>query len=266
LNPNSKQITWVTPDGAWSDHPGLGSGSPPLGPSWVGNIINAIGNSYTNSNQNCDYWGTNLPQGQAEPTAILVVWDDWAAFLITSSPTRSTGARARQCPDVDAPNGWGCGYVYGFRVPFLAVSEYTGTTSNGQYSGYIFGPCGATGQPACPNTTQIYQHDFGSILAFTEYNFGLPFIDGPPDDGYADYNAPDWGTTRQNIPLSTSSHCGRGRGPREAVCADFHRLWRKQLSELLYAELGVSRRPGRVLSNLVRQSTRCGPRHKSGSV
>jgi len=38
-------------------------------------------------------------------------------------------------------------------------------------------------------------------LAFTEYNFGLPFID-LPDKGYADYNAPDWGSKRNHIPLS----------------------------------------------------------------
>jgi hypothetical protein len=45
-----------------------------------------------------------------------------------------------------------------------------------------------------------FTHDFGSILAFTEYNFGMPFIDGPPDDGYADYNAPDWSSDHKTTP------------------------------------------------------------------
>jgi len=43
-------------------------------------------------------------------------------------------------------------------------------------------------------------HDFGSILKLTEYNFNMPYIDGPPDNGYADYNAPD--NQNGNIPLS----------------------------------------------------------------
>jgi hypothetical protein len=87
-------------------------------------------------------------------------------------------------------------------VPLLVVSPYTGTYKNGTYSGYISGACGATGQPTCPNKNFPFEHDFGSILAFTEYNFKMPFIDGPPDDGYADWNAPDWGVNRNNIPLS----------------------------------------------------------------
>ncbi len=68
-----RQITWVIPDTAWSDHPQFdASVSPPLGPSWVGDIINAIGNSYADSNQHCDYWGTK--SATPEPTAVFVVW------------------------------------------------------------------------------------------------------------------------------------------------------------------------------------------------
>lgn len=64
---------------------------------------------------------------------------------------------------------------------------------------YVSGACsGGT----CQNDQFPYQHDFGSILAFTEVNFNLPFIDGPPDDKYADYNAPDWGQARNHTPLS----------------------------------------------------------------
>jgi hypothetical protein len=46
-------------------------------------------------------------------------------------------------------------------------------------------------------STTPYIHDFGSILAFTEYNFGMPQI-APPF--YADANAPD--NQNGNVPLS----------------------------------------------------------------
>lgn len=58
------------------------------------------------------------------------------------------------------PNGWGCGYVYRFRVPLLVVSAYTPA---GYVSGAISGP------PACPPPPKC-THDFGSILAFIENN------------------------------------------------------------------------------------------------
>ncbi len=101
-----------------------------------------------------------------------------------------------------APNGWGCGYTYGFRVPLLVVSPYTGTWSNNAYGPYVSGACGS-GEPNCPNNVFPYGHDFGSILAFTEWNFKMPFIDETGDNGYADYNAPDWSSDhQQHVPLS----------------------------------------------------------------
>ena len=96
------------------------------------------------------------------------------------------------CTAQEAPNGWGCGYVYGFRVPFLAVSEYT-------QAGYVSGACTTN----CPQKIFPYVHDFGSILAFTEYNFGMTFIDLSGDKGYADYNALDWSADHKaHVPLS----------------------------------------------------------------
>jgi hypothetical protein len=63
-NCNLQKISWVIPDQAWSDHPQFdGSRTPPFGPSWVGNIINAVGNSWANSNGKCDYWGYPAHQG-----------------------------------------------------------------------------------------------------------------------------------------------------------------------------------------------------------
>jgi phospholipase C len=189
-------ISWVIPDVAWSDHPGFDSNASPLGPSWVGNIVNLIGASYANSNHVCDYWGTS--SSTPEPTAIFIVWDDWGGFYDHMKPpnvwTGSASGNSWICP---APNQWGCGYTYGFRVPLMVVSEFTGTLSNGQYGGYISGPCGTPQTVTCPNQNQIYQHDFGSILNFTEYNFNLNRI-APPY--YADNNAPD--AVNGNQPLS----------------------------------------------------------------
>jgi hypothetical protein len=77
----------------------------------------------------------------------------------------------------EGTNFWGCGYTYGFRVPFLVVSAYTppGTVSGtctqntqGQNNGTCYPPNGNGTANAPP-----HQHDFGSILAFIEYNFGL---------------------------------------------------------------------------------------------
>jgi hypothetical protein len=79
-------------------------------------------------------------------------------------------------------------------VPFLVISEYT-------KAGTISGACGGAGNPSCPNNVFPYVHDFGSILAFTEYNFGMAQV-YPSTTIYADYNAPDWGSRHTNVPLS----------------------------------------------------------------
>jgi phospholipase C len=184
-----QKISWVIPDRVWSDHPDYdGSVNPPYGPSWVGNIVNAIGKSYENSDGACDYWGYPTHSGSTpEPTAIFVVWDDWGGFFDHVLPPEAL----EQNPlggytNCNPTSQWGCGYVYGFRVPFLVGSEYT-------QAAYVSGACTAN----CPNKTAIYQHDFGSILSFTEYNFGMPEI-APPY--YADANTLD--SANNNIPLS----------------------------------------------------------------
>jgi len=66
---------------------------------------------------------------------------------------------------------WGCGYTYGFRVPFLVVSAYT---SPGTVSGFCTQgvDCVGSGGTGAHNVAP-HQHDFGSVLAFIEYNFGL---------------------------------------------------------------------------------------------
>jgi phospholipase C len=79
-------VSWVVPDALDSDHPALHSDS---GPSWVGSIVNAIGES--------PYWPT---------TAVVVVWDDWGGEYDHVPPTQIDGQGL------------------GMRVPMLLVSPY----------------------------------------------------------------------------------------------------------------------------------------------
>ena len=95
-NGNLASVSWVTPTKPDSDHPGDG----PLGPSWVGSVINAIGES--------SYWPTS---------AIVVVWDDYGGWYDNAVP-----------PQLD-PRG------LGIRVPCLIISPYAkqNYVSNVQY-------------------------------------------------------------------------------------------------------------------------------------
>lgn len=80
-------------------------------------------------------------------TAIIVAWDDWGGWYDHVAPPKV----------IDDGTSWGSGYVYGFRVPLLVISPYA-------KAGYI----------------SHVNHDFGSILHFTEEVFGLAPL------GYAD--------------------------------------------------------------------------------
>jgi hypothetical protein len=173
-----QQVSWVIPDGNWSDHPGtIGHDA---GPSWVAAIVNAVG-GYDNSGNKlpvqCNYWGN---------TAILVTWDDWGGFFDDVNPISTMGA--------GYPNSGGNGshYVYGFRVPLLVVSPFA-------KQGYISGPAS---NPTCPN---YYCHDFGSILNFIEYAFGKNGQSigtvGPGNWPYADFFAQDRSPAPNNYSL-----------------------------------------------------------------
>ena len=125
-------VTWVVPSGQDADHPGISSNT---GPSWVASVVNAIGES--------SFWGN---------TAIFITWDDWGGFYDHVAP-----------PEVLVNCAvFGCGYIYGFRVPLIVVSPY----AKAQYVSH-------------------QQHDFGSFLKYIETNFGLPSL------GYADAAADD---------------------------------------------------------------------------
>ncbi|MGA8622325.1 MAG: alkaline phosphatase family protein [Candidatus Sulfotelmatobacter sp.] len=129
---NLANVSWVIPTGQASDHAGINDGS---GPSWVAQVVNAIGNS--------PYWVN---------TAILITWDDWGGWYDHVPPPQVLV----NCSQ------WGCGYVYGFRVPLIVVSPY-----------------------AKPAYISHSQHDFGSILKFIEETFelgSLGYADTPADN------------------------------------------------------------------------------------
>ena len=80
-------VSWLIPDAADSDHPG--DGSTDTGPSWVADVVNAIGES---------------PEWKS--TAIVILWDDWGGFYDNLNPRQ-----------------YGYGSL-GFRVPAIIVSPY----------------------------------------------------------------------------------------------------------------------------------------------
>jgi phospholipase C len=125
-------VSWVIPTGQASDHAVANNGS---GPSWVAQVVNAIGNS--------PYWAD---------TAIFITWDDWGGWYDHVPPPKVL----KNCSE------WGCGDVYGFRVPLIVVSPY----AKAAYVSHV-------------------QHDFGSILKYIEENFSLGSL------GYADAHADD---------------------------------------------------------------------------
>ena len=85
-------VSWIVPDGQNSDHPAqkIWGIKQDTGPSWVAQIVNAIGES--------PYWNS---------TAVIVVWDDWGGWYDHEPP-----------PQLDY-NG------LGFRVPMIVISPYS---------------------------------------------------------------------------------------------------------------------------------------------
>jgi phospholipase C len=146
-----QDVSWVVPTADDSDHAGMDTKGN--GPSWVASIVNAIGNS--------SYWAN---------TAIFITWDDWGGWYDHVAPPKVL---------VDCAQ-WGCGYIYGFRVPLIVVSAYA-------KAGYI----------------SPVQHDFGSILKYIEGVFSLPslgFADAAADDLSDCFNYNQTPITFQTIP------------------------------------------------------------------
>ena len=88
-------VSWVIPDGRWSDHANSNKG---LGPSYVAAIVNAIGGF----NNSCGYW---------DNTAIVLTWDDWGGWYDHVAPWKLPPPYSN--------------YSYGFRVPLIVISAYT---------------------------------------------------------------------------------------------------------------------------------------------
>ncbi len=134
-NCNLASVSWIIPDGTWSDHAGLGD---KYGPSWVTAIINEIG-----QNPPCT---SGIDNGQTfwNNTAIIVTWDDWGGWS-DNQPTIIESALP--CTSSNCQGD----YQLGFRVPLVVVSAYTPADyiDNGNY-------------------------DFGSILRTIEGIYGIP--------------------------------------------------------------------------------------------
>jgi phospholipase C len=94
---NLADLTIVTPTPDDSDHANITDKS---GPSWVAQIVNAVGKSR--------YWND---------TAIVVTWDDWGGWYDHVSPPQYNS------------------YELGFRVPLIVISRYTpkGYVSHNQH-------------------------------------------------------------------------------------------------------------------------------------
>lgn len=83
-----KAVTWVVPDGTYSDH--AGPYVTDEGPSWVSALVNAVGTG---------------PQWNS--TAIVILWDDWGGYYDPVPP-----------PQMDFRG-------LGIRTPLMVVSPYT---------------------------------------------------------------------------------------------------------------------------------------------
>jgi len=191
---------------------------------------------------------TNAKYWVQEPTLVIVVWDDWGGWFDHIAPIAALQENPHQGYTQCDPNSqWGCGYTSGFRVPLLVVSPYTGTKNqNGTYSGYVSGACGASPLPACPNKVFPYEHDFGSILAFTEYNFGMSQI-YPTTKYYADYNAPDWSNDYKTVvPLSDFSRLPTRSHVR--LCRFRHRRTSRASSTLAHARVQPTSLPAQMMT------------------
>lgn len=143
---NLKNVSWVIPNFDRSDHPGFQGNQTSStvtegGPAWVADIINAVGNSPCQNPDKSSYWNS---------TAILVVWDDWGGFWDHIGPYEVLNNSVHPCDPVSV---FGCGYISGFRVPFLVVSAYTP-------AGYVSGACGAS--PLTGAETVLYSFTGGT--------------------------------------------------------------------------------------------------------
>lgn len=84
-------LSYVMPAAQFSDHPSRHYKVATDGPNWIGDVINAVGQS--------PYWNS---------TAIVVTWDDWGGFYDHHKPALASVSNS-----------------YGMRVPLLVASPYS---------------------------------------------------------------------------------------------------------------------------------------------
>lgn len=156
------QMTWVTPDWQFSDHAGATTAE---GPSWVADIVNAIGAS--------PFWNS---------TAILISWDDWGGWYDHVDPHH-----------VD-PMG------LGFRVPLIVVSPWAKhayiSHRQHEFGSFLHFTEEAFDLPSL-GTRDAMSDDLSDCFDFTQtpqpyaqvpvqyapsFFLGLPPSDKPPDD------------------------------------------------------------------------------------
>ena len=128
-------VSWVVPDALDSDHLGESSDS---GPSWVAQIVNAVGS-------NPAMW---------KSTAIFVVWDDWGGIYDPVAPPQFNGLQ----PDY---------HGLGFRVPCIVVSAYApkGVVAHTQFEfGSILKFVESNFSLGSLNTTDVRSADIGTVL------------------------------------------------------------------------------------------------------
>lgn len=126
-------VSWAVPTPDYSDHPGA---PHDYGPSWIGNVVNAIGES--------PYWNT---------TAVIVVWDDWGGFYDHVRP---------------AQVGFG---GLGFRVPMIVISPYAraGYVAHTQYEfGSILRFIEDNWALGRLGTSDLRAHSIGNVLNFLQ--------------------------------------------------------------------------------------------------
>jgi phospholipase C len=126
-------VSWVIPKVHNSDHPGE---PPDYGPSWVAQVVNAIGRS---------------PEWKS--TAVIVLWDDWGGLYDHLPP-----------PQLDYEG-------LGMRVPMLVISPYArkGYVSHTQYEfGSILAFIENNWGLKRLGTTDGRAHTIGDVFDFTK--------------------------------------------------------------------------------------------------
>jgi phospholipase C len=140
-NNSLPQLSWVIPEQPISDHPNGPKGAD-NGPSWVAQVVNAIGQS--------SYWNS---------TAVIIVWDDWGGFYDHEPP-----------PPLDKTAD-GTVYGLGFRVPMIVVSPFVpkGEISHTQYEfGSILKFVEGTFKLGSLGTTDARAVSIGNVFNFKQ--------------------------------------------------------------------------------------------------